>query len=179
MERLKVLEDKLAGVFKDFPALPKNAKDIMVKYWPVVAVVFGLVQLWAAYALWDLLDNYNKVSDFVDSFAQYYPTADIGMSSYDKFTIYLSIAVVLFSGVLMLLAASPLSKKLKKGWDLLFLAIVVQLIYSVITIFAFSGGVGSFIGNLIGATIGFYFLFQIRDYYGKNAAVAASKPKAS
>lgn len=178
MERIKVLEDKLAGVFKDLPALPKNAKETIVQYWPIAAVVFGLLQLWVAYGLWDLLDKYNKVSDLVDSFAQYYTGASAGLSSLEKTSAYLGIAVLLISGVLMLLAAAPLQKRARKGWDLLFLAVVVQVAYSVVSIFTVEGGVGSFLANLVGAAVGFYFLFQIREYYGKKASVSTEKPKA-
>ncbi len=162
---MRELENKLADIYKGAPALPKKAKDTIVEYWPYVVLVLGILQLWAAYALWRSIDKLNQVSDFVNSFSQYYTNASVGLSSTDKTIIYVGVAMLAVEAVLMLLAFSPLKNRQRRGWELLFLVSLLQIAYAVVSIFMYNYGVGSFVLNLIGAAIGFYFLFQIRDYY--------------
>ena len=47
----------------------------------------------------------------------------------------------------------------------MFFALLVNLVYGVLVIFTDYGGVGSFIGYLIGSVVGLWLLFQIRDKY--------------
>lgn len=165
MELVKKLETKLADVYKGAPALPKKAKDAIVEYWPYVVLVLGVLQLLAAWALWGLIDKYGEVETFVNTLSAYYGGGTVGLSSSDKMIIYVGIGLLVVEAVLMLMAFSPLKNRQRRGWELLFLVSLLQVVYAVVNIFMYNYGVGSFIMNLIGAAIGFYFLFQIRDYY--------------
>jgi hypothetical protein len=62
--------------------------------------------------------------------------------------------------------AFPATKaRTKRGWDLMFYALLVNIVYGVIILFSNYGGVGNFIFSLIGSAIGLWLLFQIRGKY--------------
>lgn len=171
---MRELENKLAELYKGAPALPKKAKDVIVEYLPYVVLVLGVLQIVAAFALWRLADAAERFSDFANSLSAYYGGPAVGLSAFDKTVIYVGVVLLAVEAVLMLMAFSPLQKRARRGWDLLFLVSLLQIAYAVVLIFVDGRGVGSFIMSLIGAAIGFYFLFQIRDYYRAKSAVKTS-----
>jgi hypothetical protein len=168
---MRELENKLAELYKGAPDLPKKAKDAIVEYWPYVVLVLGVLQLLAALALWRLADATERLADFGNALSAYYGGQAVSISAFDKTMIYAGVGLLVVEAVIMLMAVSPLLKRQRKGWELLFLVSLLQVVYAVVLIFVDGRGVGGFIGSLIGAAIGFYFLFQIRDYYkGKTVA---------
>jgi hypothetical protein len=170
---MKELEKKLAEWYKNAPALPKKAKDTIVEYWPYIVLVLGVLQLFAALALWHLASVADKLADFSNTLSVYYTGTPTAISSFDKSMIYVGVALLVVEAVVMLMSVSPLLKRQRKGWELLFLVSLLQVAYSVVLIFVDGRGAADFVLSLIGAAIGFYFLFQIRDYYkGKSAAKA-------
>ncbi len=69
------------------------------------------------------------------------------------------------------IAAFPGTKARKKsGWDLLFYALLINVVYGIVVAFTDYGGFGSLIGSLVGSAIGAYFLFQIRVSYSTGKA---------
>lgn len=170
MELVKKIETKLADVYKGAPALPKKAKDTIVEYLPYLVLLGGLLQLWAAYVLWRYVDRFGEVSDYLNSVSRYFANTEVGLTSGERTVIYVGLATLAISAVLLLVSFSPLKQKARKGWELLFLVSLVQLVYGFIAIFMHGQGFGSFIVNVIAAAIGFYFLFQIRDHYKAKAA---------
>ena len=58
--------------------------------------------------------------------------------------------------VLQALALPGLFKRSKTGWNFLFYADIVMIVQYVISFD---------LGGIISSVIGFYFLFQIREYY--------------
>lgn len=170
MGALQKLEDQLGQLFKDLPALPKSAKDLLVQWWPYLALIIGVLQLFAAWSLWQLANWSNAWIDAANKLSQYAPGYTAGYSATDKIIIYVGLALLVVNAVIFLMAFSPLTKKLKRGWDLLFLASVINIVYAIVQIFTASQGIGSFIMSLIGSAIGFYLLFQIRDRYTSKKA---------
>ncbi len=165
MGQLATLETKLGDLYKNAPALPKDTKKTIVEYWPIVALILGVLQLWSAWGLWRLYDGVvSPLADYAQTLATY-TGINVGYSSFDKVVIFVSIAFVAVSGALMVAAYKPLKAHAKRGWDLLFLGVILSAGYAVLNIFIDGRGAGSFIGNLIGVAIGLYFLYQIRDSY--------------
>ncbi len=156
MSSLKTIEDKLAELFKNAPSMSENGKDTLVKVWPWIALIFGALQVLAAWGLWELT---RFTSDLLITGLTAAP------SGIDKTFIYLGIIVLLIDGVILLMAFSPLSRHERRGWDLLFAGALLNLAYSVISIFINERGVPSFIFSLIASAIAFYLLFQVRDKY--------------
>lgn len=174
MEQVRKLESKLGDISKDLPPLSKNTKESLASVWPWIALILGVLQLFAAWSLWELYHRAQPLIDLANQYSQYYTGRGIGYSSFDKGMMYLAIAILVVDALLLIMAFSPLKSRLKRGWDLMFLSALVSIVYSVVLIFVDGRGLGSFIFSMLFTAIGLYFLFQLRDLYkGKDAP---SKP---
>lgn len=172
MDALHKLENQLAGLFKDTPKLSASSKETLASVWPWLALVFGILQLLAAWALWGLVQVAERATDLANSISLYYTGTQVGLTAMDKNIIYLSLIVLVVDAVILLMAFPELKKRTKRGWDLVFLGAVLNIVYSVLTIFIDGRGLGSFLFNLIGIFIGLYLLFQVREKFGKSASAA-------
>lgn len=183
--KLSTIETKLNEVFAEkAPKLPEGGKKFIVEWAPIISLVLGALSLIAAISLWNWAHAVNGAVDRLNTLCQAYGvTSSCGNTSINRlsFWVWLSLAVILVEGVLYILAYSGLKARQKKGWDYLFYGALVSLAYAVLSLFASYGGFGNFLGSLIGAAIGFYFLFQIRSFYtgvqeAKRVAPTASEP---
>lgn len=174
MAVLKSAEDSLSKVFKGLPPLPAEAKESLAKAWPVIALVFGVLQLFIAWGLWDVIRRFERVSDAFSSLSLYYTGTKIGLSASDKTLIYIGILMIVVDAVILLMAYPALKARSKKGWDLLFLATLINVAYAVFSLFIRDRGVGSLISSLLGSAVSFYLLFQVREKFGGKSA--SSKP---
>ncbi|HUP26318.1 MAG TPA: hypothetical protein VM124_01565 [Candidatus Limnocylindrales bacterium] len=177
MSALQTIENKMAPVFKDLPALPDNLKESLAKVWPWLALIGGVLQLLAALALYHLANYASRVIDVANSLSAYYAGQPAGPTSFDKTLIYIGVLMLVIDAIILLVAFPKLQKREKAGWDLLFLGVLINLAYGVVQIFTYSRGIGSFIGSLIGSAIAFYLLFQIREKFGgKKVSAGPSAP---
>ncbi len=143
--------------------IPENGKKAIVKYSPIIAIVFGVLSLLGALSLWNAARRYDDVIDGLNRFG-------INTELYDYNALYyISLAAVVVQGVILLAAYKPLSQQLKKGWDLLLLGTVVSFGFGVLYMFTGPGGVGNLITSLIGVLISLYILAQIRSHYKTTA----------
>ncbi len=129
----------MEGFFAKAPALPTQAKEILVKIAPWIALIFGILGVIAG-------------------------VGAIGISPLallsglgNSLTVLLSGVLTLISSVLMLLAYPKLRALKMEGWKLLFWSEVAGVASSLIAL-----AIG---GAIIGGFIGFYLLFQIKSYY--------------
>ncbi len=169
MAALQSAEQKLGDVFKGFPPLSKSVKESLANAWPWIALVFGVLQLLAAYWLWDLTRRVTVLNDFANSFARANGSPEVGLNSADKTLIYMGIAILAVDAVILLMAFPHLKTRARRGWDLLFLGSVINVVYSVVTLFIDGRGFGSFLFGLLGSAVGFYLLFQVRELYKGNS----------
>lgn len=132
--------------FSKAPALPKNAKDVIVKIAPILALVFGILGVLGALGGLGLLTAFS-------------PLAALGgaesMSSYGGG--FIAALGWLVSAVLMLVAYPGLKARKIEGWNMMFWSEIVNLASAVVSF--------SLVSGIIGALIGFYLLFQIKSYY--------------
>ncbi len=169
MEVLNKLETALAGLYSGAPKLSQSAKKTIVGIWPIAALIFGVLQLWAAYSLWHWGHEVNKV---VDAFNTYLGTSS---SVHHLSVIYwLSLIVLAIDGVLLLAAYKGLKARSKSGWNLLFYGALLNIVYGVFSAFNDYGGAGSLVMQLIVSAIILYFLFAIRDQYSGARKVSAA-----
>lgn len=141
---LNDLENKLEEFFtKKLPALPDNAKEIIVKYGPYVTLIIMILTIPAILAL-------------IGFGAMFTPFALMGGIGFG-ITSVLSLLFLLAMVILEIVALPPLFKRQMKGWKILFYLSLVSLVSNLIS---FN------LGNLIiGTGISWYILFQIKKYY--------------
>lgn len=167
MESLKGLEKQIEGWFKNAPPLPRNAKDTLVKILPWLALIFGILQIIVAVTLFQAARTTSVLIDYANELSRTYGGQSVGLSSMDKTIIYLGIIILVVDAVIALMAYPHLVKRARRGWDLLFLGAVINVVYAVVSLFMDGRGIGSFIFSLLWSAIGFYLLFQIKASYVK------------
>lgn len=170
MKQLEQVEKSLSGLFKDLPSIPKNSRDAIVNIMPWIALVFGVVQVLFAIGVWRLADVVDRTADLVNTYAAYYTVPAAHISAFDRSVIYLGAVVLLVEGIIGILAYKALAARQRRGWDLVFLAALINVLYAVLSIFINGRGFGSFIMSLLGSAIGFYLLFQIKSAYTNKSA---------
>lgn len=176
MAVLADLETALNDVFgKKAPALPKSGKDFLVTYVPYISLIIGLFSLAALWSLWHWAHVANQLIDYANQINRMYGTQEV-IASRMTIGIWISLFVLIAEAFLYLAAFGPTKAREKTGWNLLFYATLVNIVYGFILMFTDYSGVGSFIGTLIGSALGFYFLFQIRDRYLGASAKSTAKP---
>lgn len=159
-------EHTLEGIFREFPSLPLSWRDAAVNLWPWIALISGISQIAAASSLWHL----TRLTELtIHNLSIYQPTIIAGPSALDKVIIYLGLITLVTEGTLLILAFNPLRARLSKGWDLAFLAALINLAYALISIFITERGISSSFGSLFGSAVGFYLLFQIKHYFGPSS----------
>lgn len=173
------IEKALDEVFvKKAPVqLPENAKKSIVEYSPYLALIIGVLSLLGALSLWRIGHRVDTAINYLNSYSV--------AAGYGKVThslgvfYYLALASLAAQGALYLAAFPGLKARKKAGWNFLFFGLILEAVYSVVSLFDsnYLGG-SNFIGGLIGLIIGGYFLFQIRSHYLGGKAPKASEAKA-
>lgn len=143
----KQLSKPLEDAYAKAPALPANIRELIVSIAPWLSLIFGVLMVLTGVGGLGLFTALSPI------------TAMYGGVGYSAFLMVSSV-VIIVQGVLMLLAFSPLKKRLVRGWNLLFWSEILAVVGSVVSL-----RVGSVVGAVIGAAISFYFLFQMRSYY--------------
>jgi hypothetical protein len=172
MGPLDKLEAYLVGVSKQLPQIPKNAKKTIADIAPWVVLVVGLWFLLSAYWMWSWARVANVYVDWANRYSEAFGGPTV---STNRFTIAIWVALIvgIVTAVLYLVSFPSLRKYKKTGWNLLFIASFVNLIYGVVMIFNSYGGFFSFVYNLVFTAAVWYVLFQIREIYlGKKAEPA-------
>ncbi len=172
MDSLKPIEDKLVVAFKDVPPLPKSTKKMFSDLLPWIALIFGVLQLLAAWGLYNWGRDINKLADAFNGYTSAFGVA----AGVEKLSIFywVSLVILIVDAVIMLMAYPGLKAKTKDGWNLIFLAVLVNVVYGVFSAFNSRGGAGSLVFSLIGSALGLYLLFQIRDHYAHKATAKDS-----
>ncbi len=155
---LDQIEKTLEPIFKGLPPLPKNVNDWFVKAWPVLALVLGVLQLLATWSLWhdghivNTILSYDRLVGAPSSLGLFY---------------WLGLIILLIDAVVLFMAYPGLVARTLAGWKMLFLATVVYVVFGVFSAFdSYYGGFGDLVITLIVSAIAFYFVFQVRPYYG-------------
>lgn len=145
--------------------LPENAKKALVQWMPWINLVFGVLQLWAALAFWNLAHLANDLTNYANSLYEV-TGVETRVQSLNVF-FWVSMFVLLADGVLILAAFPGLRARSKaKGWNLLFYALILNTLYGVFRLFSeVGGGFAAFFWAAVWTVAGAYFLFQVRSHY--------------
>jgi hypothetical protein len=133
---------------KKAPQLPKNWKDVIVKFAPylaIIGVVLGIPGLLALFGIGTFVIPLGTLGGVISG----RPFLGVG---------YL-LNVIFFGVILVLeaLAIPGLFSRSKKAWNLLYWSALVGAVQNII-----SFNVG---GLIIGTLLSLYVLFQVKEYY--------------
>lgn len=159
MESLHKLESTVAGWLKDVPHLPTEVRKWIAEnaWWiAIVGVViggFGILTLLGALAV-------------VGGLAAVSVGVGVGAALAGTFLIasFVSLAALVINVVLEALAIKPLKSLSKRGWDLLFLAAVLNFGFSAVSALLRYDIIGVVFAAL-GAAVTSYFLFEVVAYF--------------
>ncbi len=168
MELVHKAEKALEGPFASLPPLPKDARKGLAGIWPWLALIAGILQLVAAWGLYTWARDIDKWVEWANSWSASVggPTTNSGLTLW----VWIAIIVLVVDAVILLVAFPKLQKKQKAGWDLLFLAALINLVYGIVSLFIDGrGGISGLFWALLGSAIGFYLLFQVREFFGGKA----------
>jgi hypothetical protein len=146
---------KIEDPFKSLPHLPKSLIDFFVKITP-----WG-VGLGAFFSIYGAIGNLgfglgmNRMSKIINFY-----------SGVNPLYFFLSATLQLMIALIAIKAFSLLRAKKLEGWIYLFWSNSMAILLSILG-FVFIGGSG--MGLLIGALIGYYFLFEIKPAYKAKA----------
>lgn len=128
-------------LFAQLPKLPTNIRVAIVKYAPILGLIFGILGILVGLA------GFGFMTAFL-------PLAVLG-GGYG--TGFIAAIILLVSAVLMLAAYPGLKAHKINGWNLLFWSEVLNLAYGIVSM--------NILGGVVAALIGFYLLFQVKSYY--------------
>lgn len=173
MESLRNLEAMVGSWYKNVPHLPKNGQRWLAEnaWWlTLVGVILGTIGILSV--LLGVLVAGTLLAGYGGPIG-----AAIGGLAFMIVAISLAFAAV--DMIISAFAIAPLKAMQKRGWSLLFLAALVNVL-SVLISFLFQLNLFSLIWGLLFAAIGGYFLFEVRDYFhtqrpAKKASVHKAK----
>ncbi|HEU4715812.1 MAG TPA: hypothetical protein VFS14_03200 [Candidatus Saccharimonadales bacterium] len=173
MDSLRNLEAMVASWYKSVPHLPKNGQRWLAEnaWWlTLVGVILGtmgiLSVLLGVLLAGTLLAGYGGPIG-----------AAIGGLAF--MIVIISLAFGIVDMILSAFAIAPLKAMQKRGWSLLFLVALINVL-SLLVSFLFQLNLFSLIWGLLFAAVGGYFLFEVRDYFhthrpAKKASTRAAK----
>lgn len=157
MESLRQLETTVASWYKKAPHLPVEARQWIARnaWWIIiVGIVFlGLgvmVALLGVFFAGALLTGFGAVGAAIGGLA--------------IIAVVLSMFFSLVCIVLAAIAISPLKAMRRKGWNLLFLIVLIEAVALALTLLFTFDIIGTFWG-LLWLAIDGYFLFEVREYF--------------
>lgn len=172
------VENWMAEAFKSAPQLSKRTKELFVQAWPWLALLFGGLQILSLFGAWDVIREVQRREAFLNF---------LGATNYDGVSIavmYASFALSIVSAVMLLVAYAPLRVRARRGWQLLFIVVLVNALSGLLALFIYGQGVGIAVLNLVVVAIVLYLLMQIRNEYKReplnskrNSSHASKKPK--
>lgn len=180
LRSLEPLETNLNDLFvKKSPALPAGGKKALVQYLPWINLVLGVLTLYAVWVLWHWAHYANALINYANSISAAYGAGSVVSPVTNRMGlgIWLGLLVLLVEALLYIAAFPGTRDRKKAGWDLMFYAALVNVVYGAVIMFTdYGGGLTSFLVNLVVSAFGLYLLFQIRPKY---LSVAPAKAKKS
>ncbi len=178
MAAVKDLEKSLNDIFVNkAPALPPKVKKTIVEYLPWINLALGVFALWAAYGLWHWAHIADRLIDYTNSLNQLYGAPVLPTNRLSA-TVWLGLAILVIEAIIYIAAFPATRARKKSGWDLLFYALLVNVVYGLAVLFTDHGGFASLVSSVIGSAVGMYFLFQIREeYLGKSSKPTTASVK--
>ncbi len=124
-----------------------------------LSLVGGILSLWGAWSFWSVAHYASQWIRWANEVAG--TTTNLGVAW------YITLVAMIVQAVLLLVAVQQLKTHKKSGWNLLLYTSYVSVITGVLDLFVPGYGFSGLVGMVIGALIGWFFLFQVRGYFVK------------
>ena len=169
MQTVTKLENMAAQWYKGMPHLPVNGRRwLSTNVWwiALVGVIVGALSIVTVFFGTLLVGMFA---------ATYGGVAGAALAGFGAVIILLSLLFSIVTMVLTAIAIAPLKTKQKRGWNLLFLTVLIQVVAAVVHLL-FTFNIFDLVWSLLFTAVGAYFLFEIRDDFS-TAKVAKTVPK--
>ncbi|MEI6228757.1 MAG: hypothetical protein WCP11_01900 [Candidatus Saccharibacteria bacterium] len=178
MKNINKIENMIEGWLKPLPHIPaKWTKMIAENLWWIVGI--GIIL--SVIGIFSMIGVLSTAAVFLERAARMsgYYNGSINDGWFVAATV-VSLAMMIASAVLLIMAFNPLKTMHKKGWDLLFIIALVSAGAQVLSLalnFNIYNMFAGLLSALVGIAIGMYLLFEIKSYFksGKIAAVEEKK----
>lgn len=163
-EKMSGLEVVLDDLFvRNSPRLPRSGRKALVAWMPVITLFMSIISLASTWGLWHWAHSGDKFIGACNA----YSVSGCGNTIVSRFSTWLWVALVFMAleGILYLLAFPGLTSRTKSSWNLLYYALLVNIVYAVASLFTYYNRVLHFLAALLGSTFGLYVLFQVRRSY--------------
>src|SRR3989338_4899565 len=157
MSAVNSLEKSLGDVFKNAPKLPSGGKKALVQYLPWINLGLGALMLWLAYDLYDKAHAVGKLYDYANSLYKAIGGTEIGKNRLTVL-VWAAVALLAVQGVLYIAAFPGTRDRKKAGWNFMFYASLVNVIYGVVILFSDYGDVGTLLLSLVVSAVGLFLL---------------------
>lgn len=175
MDSVHKIEGAVAKWFKDVPHLPAEAQKWLADnaWWLVIiGIVLGGVGIFSLLSVVLLAGlGLGLAGGALAGGAG--AAAGLAFGGFVVLITLATLAVSVIELVIMIMSVSPLKARRKKGWDLLFLLAVINVVTGVVFGLLSMNLMGIILGILWSA-VGAYFLFEIRSHF-EGAKPAAKK----
>ena len=165
-------EKQLDDLFtKNTPRLPDSGRKTLAAWAPVVTLILGILSLIAAWELWHWAHVADSLLNYANAVCNTYSgyTCGVNVSRFSLW-LWLGVAFLIAEGILYLFAYPGLRDHRKEGWNYIYYALCLQVVYAVLSLFIPYDKGSHFLGSLIESVVGFYLLFQIRGIYSADKA---------
>ena len=163
LAHIKKLDVYLEKIFGKVQHLSPANRELVAQSWPIMALIFGAIQLYWAWVLWGITRYTIPDSDFYDRIYVQYPDVIQGV---EKLVFYMGILILVAEAVILFIAYSKLKARARSGWNLLFLAMAINTLNAFLSLFISERGFASFVFGMLSSIIGFYLLYEVRGKYG-------------
>ena len=169
------LEESLVKLYQKLPHLPSNIRTwIGTNIWWITLIGVVLGALGVVSSLFALLFAAGWVAPYVHMYGQYGVGALAGAAiAWGVVWALVGATVVVVSAM----AIQPLRDKLKKGWNLLFVVLLIQGA-SIVLEFLFNLGFWSFVGlfwSALWLAAAGYVLFELRSQFAEKKSKNAKR----
>jgi hypothetical protein len=169
------LEHTVAGWLKKVPHLPVSGQAWLAEniWWIILvsAIISSISVLFALVGFFSILSVISSIAAYAYAIGPMY-------TGWTVFTALVSLLLLALGTIVLWVAVKPLQLKTKKGWTILFIALLIEaasvVIDSVLTLSPLGIISGLILGG-IGIAIGAYFIFEIRGQFAHQTKAAAKK----
>lgn len=163
---LSDLEQKINTlVINKLPQLSSTSSEWLVKYLPPISAILGLFSLLSAYNLWHTAHSVNSLISYANTYGRFYGTPKVPLQYNLNVAFWISLILLVIEAVFFIFAYGDTKKRLKAGWDLVYYALLTNVLYGIAMLFSSYGGFGILFWRLVFSAICLYGLFEIREYY--------------